>query len=128
MNNKLLKSCTFHGETSAWMPFYDQMSDRNTGTIHVTGNFAKYSKFLNEFLFQVDMSSFGLTKVDRINTWLSCSTRCWTSTGAQNVYLRPGKPDQFEIFLYQHNERTSITVDAANHWNYVLHYEVEGSC
>ena len=74
------------------------------------------------------MSSFGLTEIKRINTWLSCSTRCWTSTGAQNVYLRPNKPDQFEIFISQHNDMISITTGLADQWDYVLHYEVEGSC
>lgn len=47
VNNKLLKSCTFHGETSAWMSFYDGLSDRNTGTIHVKGKFDVNSNYLN---------------------------------------------------------------------------------
>ena len=38
VNNNLLKTCTFQGETSDWMPFKDNdFNGRTTGTIHVTG-------------------------------------------------------------------------------------------
>ena len=73
------------------------------------------------------MSGFGLTKVNRINTWLSCEWMCWTSNGAQNVYLRPDKPDEFQIYLYQ-VEKHTVTTEWAAKYKYALHYEVEGTC
>ena len=52
---------------------------------------------------------------------------CWTSTGAQNVYLNPKIPDKFWIYLYQADEYT-VTTEWAAKYKYTLHYEVEGIC
>ena len=59
----------------------------------------------------------------RINTWLSCRSNCWTSTGAQNVYLNDNA-DRFAIFIQQ----DTLTTKLAAKFDFVLHYEVEFPC
>ena len=70
------------------------------------------------------MSEFGFTKLKSIKTWLSCSGSCAWALGSNNHYRNANTPDQFQVYISQEN----IDADLAAQRNYVLHFEVEGTC
>ena len=74
------------------------------------------------------MSEFGFTKLKRINTWLSCSGLCAWAQGSNNQYRKADEPDQFRVFITQKVSNMEFNPDLAAEFNYVLHFEVEGTC
>ena len=126
-NHDLLNTCTYRGETTDWENFTDY-GIKVSGKIQLQRMSKDISKII---LFLVDMSGFGISKIDRINTWLTCETQCWTALGSNNPYLNPANPDKFRIFIRKtddHNPEQGVDVIKAAEWNFVLHYEVEGTC
>jgi len=105
-NNNLMGSCTYQGKTSEWKVYHSLKY--NTKGIFVT----------------VDTSNTEIQKITRINTWLSCEARCWTTTGSNSVYSKPSSPTQFSVYLQQ----SGLGLEMAAEFKYVLHYEVEGIC
>ena len=71
------------------------------------------------------MSEFGFTKLKSIQTWLSCSGLCAWALGSNNQYRKADTPDQFTVYISQDLD---INPGFAAQYNYVLHFEVEGTC
>ena len=137
-NNDLLGSCTYQGERNDWKSY-------NPGVIYMTGNnecrmriFSRKTNYSTIFffvfflsiilLFKVDMSEFGFTKLKSIKTWLSCSGLCAWALGSNNHYRKANKPDEFKVYISQKDKNVVADPDFAAQHNYVLHFEVEGTC
>lgn len=73
----------------------------------------------------VDIGHCGFESVSKLQTWLTCSSMCWVTTGAESVYNLSSTG--FEIYLYQ-TDGEELNRDNAENWNYELHYEITGNC
>ena len=77
--------------------------------------------YITKLNFLVNWLDLGFSSADRINTWLSCSWGCANVRGSNNVYLYQ---NGFSIYLTDAN----LTPELASDKDYVLHYEIEGTC
>ena len=86
-----------------------------------------------ENIFLVDVSTTNITKIDRINTWLTCTNAegygCPSANGSNNILRKPGEDLKFWIFIRRDGSLDPpFTVQFIKDWNFEIHYEVEGPC
>ena len=118
VNNNLLDSCTIQGATNDWY----QIGDR---TVAVEGIFCYLLHLKN--IFPVDVSATNVTRIDRINTWMTCTNGCPSADGSNNIKLEPGQDLKFWVYI-RRDHVSSFPVQFAKDNNFVIHYEVEGPC
>ena len=126
VNNNLLHSCTIQGVTNAWYSYPE-----NDSVMAVTGIYSRYLAFNNSFLPIVDVSSLTpkITKIDRINTWLTCKYYCPSANGSNNIKRPPGEDLKFKVFLKRDASLDPpYTVQHMQDQNFEIHYVVEGPC
>ena len=77
----------------------------------------------------VDVSSSTITKVDRINTWLTCTEGCPSANGSNNIRRTPGEDLKFWVYLRRDGTlNPPFTVQTVLNGGFEIHYEVEGPC
>ena len=96
-----------------------------------------YSWFLHErifnniFLVDVSLSDLKITKIDRINTWLTCVRHgCPAANGSNNVIRDPDEDLKFWIYLRRDGTlKPPFTAQRVKEDDGIeIHYEVEGPC
>ena len=91
-----------------------------------------YTIFNNSFIPAVDVSSLTprITKIDRINTWLTCTVGNYPSAnGSNNIKREPGEDLKFWVYIKRDGSLDPpFTVQSMRDGNYEIHYEVEGPC
>ena len=75
-------------------------------------------------------SALKITKIDRINTWLTCHRAgCPAANGSNNVIRSPGEDLKFWIYLRRDGTlNPPFTVQFVLNGGLEIHYEVEGPC
>ena len=68
----------------------------------------------------VDMSGTNIKKIDRVQSWLNCRSQCWTVGESNNAYRDPETPNQFKVFLKQH-EGPALNINIA-HFKRIVTY------
>ena len=126
VNNKLLHSCTIQGATNDWY----QVSD---DTVAVEGIFWYLLYFENVCLVDVSNLATKITKIDRINTSLTCTrnggTGCPSANGSNNIKRKPDEDFKFWVYLRKDGtQEPPFSVKDVQNFNFVIHYEVEGPC
>ena len=80
-----------------------------------------------ENIFLVDVSSSKITKIDRINTWLTCRTDCPSANGSNNI--SPIEDLKFWVHLRRDGSLDPpFSVQSVKDNDLKIHYEVEGPC
>ena len=82
------------------------------------------------FLVDVSFSALKITKIDRINTWLTCHRAgCPAANGSNNVIRSPSEDLKFWIYLRRDGTlNPPYNVQRMIDSGKKIHYEVEGPC
>ena len=85
-----------------------------------TDDWQQYTSNPNGIYVDVDFSHLNLFFPPVVHTFLTCSSRCWTATGATSIYnlSRSG----FRVYLKGFG--FTATPSNAQEWNFVLHYTI----
>lgn len=108
VKNNLLTSCTVQGESTSW-----------------------YSAS-NAIEVEVDLTG-QLTKINQINTWLTCffpnspNTGCPSASGSNNLRRVPAEDLKFYVPI-RRTGSVSSQLEFAQENNFKIHYVVEGPC
>ena len=88
-----------------------------------------YFFYSNVFLVDVSSLTPQITKIDRINTWLTCKYYCPSANGSNNIKRPPGEDLKFKVFLKRDASLDPpYTVQQMQDQNFEIHYVVEGPC
>ena len=124
VNNNLLTSCTIQGESTSWYAAPD--------AIEVEGKNVWENTFSGFNIFLVDLTS-KLTKINQINTWLTCffsnspNMGCPSALGSNNLRKVPAEDLKFYVQI-RRSGSVSSQLETAQKDNLKIHYVVEGPC
>ena len=93
----------------------------------VEGKISLVSNLLNPF-FIINVSNTRLSKIDRINTWLTCLYGCPNANGSNNIKRVPTEDFKFWVILHRDQALTDWTLQQIQGAQFKIHYEVEGPC
>ena len=78
---------------------YDYMEEWNPANKVYFGKTNEWRKFGDNGIFvDVNFDSLKLCKTPKVFTYLTCSNRCWQTTGQTSIYQL--SEDHFRVFLY----------------------------
>ena len=125
INNNLLDSCTIQGETNDWFQYTTEIVAVEGTTLKLIRN---YFLLLHSL---VDLSSSNITKIDRINTFLTSPTLKPQAIGSNNIQRVAGEDLKFLVGLRKDKGLTIGGINYDVEWSkktFTINYEVGGPC
>ena len=82
---------------------------------------------IRDFFRLVFLTDSKLSKIDRINTWLTCEWGCPAFEGSNNIQMHSPAND-LDFRVYVHLPGRSINEEIIKEGDLRIHYEIQGPC